>query len=163
MEQQRARVHRKVSITEHVIASIAGMAAAGVDGISGLRGNVTDNLKVFLGDERGRRGVFAHVDDDDVAVTLYVSVQYGYPIQEVARTVQSHVKREIEEMTGYYVSGVHIYVSDLTLPEGTWPHADQTAEHLDTHERSSDAPKTDDEAEPSAQPGQPVQQPHGRS
>ena len=73
-------------------------------------------------EERERRGVTAHVQDDDVSVTLYVSVEYGYPIQDVARTLQAHVKGEIEEMTGLRVQGVHIYVSDLTLPEGAWPH-----------------------------------------
>lgn len=125
MEQREVRLRRKVSITEHVIASIAGMAASNVEGISGLRGNVTDNLKVFLGDERGRRGVIASVDEGVVSVTLYVSVQYGYPIQDVARTLQSHVKKEIEEMTGHRVQGVHIYVSDLTLPEGTWRSVDE--------------------------------------
>ena len=115
------RLRRRVSITEHVIASIAGMAASGVEGISGLHGNVADNLKVFLGDERGRRGVTAHVQDDVVSVTLYVSVEYGYPIQDVARTLQSHVKREIETMTGLHVLDVNVYVSDLTLPAGSWP------------------------------------------
>lgn len=122
MEHREAHLHRRVSITEHVIASIAGMAASSVEGISGLHGNVADNLKVFLGDERGRRGVIAHVQDDDVSVTLYISVEYGYPIQDVARTLQAHVKREIEEMTGLRVQGINVYVSDLTLPEGAWPH-----------------------------------------
>lgn len=125
MEHRDTRLSRKVSITEHVIASIAGMAASAVEGITSLRGNVADNLKVFLGDERGRRGVLASVDEDVVSVTLYVSVEYGYPIQDVARTLQSHVKKEIEEMTGHRVQGVHVYVSDLTLPEGTWPSDDE--------------------------------------
>ncbi len=144
MEGQHGRLQRKVSITEHVIASIAGMAAAGVDGISSLRGNVADNLKVFLGDERGRRGVFAHVENDVVTVTLYVSVQYGYPIQDVARTLQSHVKREIEEMTGYRVDGVHIYVSDLALPAGTWPQGDE--ERADDTDAAPASPESDGEA-----------------
>lgn len=165
MEGQYGRPQRKVSITEHVIASIAGMAAAGVDGISSLRGNVADNLKVFLGDERGRRGVFAHVEDDVVTVTLYVSVQYGYPIQDVARTLQSHVKREIEEMAGYRVDGVHIYVSDLTLPEGAWPQADE--EQLDeagaaapSRESDGDAAEADRDSDASDSS---LQGTHGRS
>ena len=124
MERQRARPQRSVSITEHVLASIAGMAASNVEGVSSLRGNVTENLKVFLGDERGRRGVIARVQDNDVSVTLDISVEYGYPIQDVARTLQTQVKREIEGMTGLHVTGVHVYVSDLTLPAGSWPNED---------------------------------------
>jgi len=143
MEEQYGRPQRNVSITEQVIASIAGMAAAGVDGISSLRGNVADNLKVFLGDERGRRGVFAHVEDDVVTVTLYVSVQYGYSIQDVARTLQLQVKHEIQEMTGYRVDGVHIYVSDLTLPEGTWPRGAE--EQLDEPGAAEPPPESDED------------------
>lgn len=138
MAQQQVHAERKVSITEHVIASIAGMAASSVDGISDLRGNVTENLKVILGDERGRRGVIARVRDDVVSVTLYVSVEYGYPIQDVARTLQAHVKTEIEEMTGLLVQGVHVYVSDLTLPEGAWPGDEDAA--MAARETGDDGP-----------------------
>lgn len=145
MAQHEARPQRKVSITEHVIASIAGMAASSVDGVSGLHGNVADSLKAFLGDERNRQGVIARVRDDDVSVTLYVSVEYGYPIQDVARTLQSQVKREIEELTGLRAQGIHVYVSDLTLPEGAWPtEADATT--VAPHDSDDDrAPETHDD------------------
>jgi len=108
---------KRVSITEQVISSIAGMSAAEVEGISGLRGNVADNLKAFFGDEARNRGVISKESDDGtVEITIHVAIQYGYPIHEVAQRVQKRVKADVTEMTGLYVTSVDVYVSDLTIP-----------------------------------------------
>ena len=114
-------MRQRVSITEQVIASIAGLAASSVEGVSELRGSVADNLKAILGEEgRSARGVAVHVEGDEVHVTLHVAVEYGYPIHEVAQRLQRAVKDEVEGMTGLRVRAVDVYVSDLTLPEGAW-------------------------------------------
>lgn len=108
---------RNVSITEQVISSIAGVAASDVDGVSGLRGNVADNLKAILGDEGRRRGVIAKEEEGSVRITLHVAVEYGFPIHEVAATLQEKVTNEVQTMTGLHVTSVDVYVSDLTIPQ----------------------------------------------
>jgi uncharacterized alkaline shock family protein YloU len=112
-----ANFKKRVSITEQVISSIAGIAASEVEGMSGLRGNVADNIKAILGDEGRRRGVITKEEDGKVHITMHVAVEYGYPIHEVAQKLQVRVKAEVEAMTALYVSGVDIFVSDLTIPE----------------------------------------------
>jgi len=115
-----SRLGGRVSITEQVIASIAGMAASSVEGVSGLRGNVAENLKAFLGEEHRRRGVSARVEEGSVHITMHVAIEYGYAIHEVAQNLQERVRDEVEAMTGLKVRAVDVYVSDLTLPEGAW-------------------------------------------
>ncbi|OGF53858.1 MAG: hypothetical protein A2Z21_10420 [Candidatus Fraserbacteria bacterium RBG_16_55_9] len=110
----RPRRSGQVSITEQVIASIAGIAALEIEGVAGLWGNVADRLKALLGDER--RGVLARLSEDSVRLTLHVAIQYGHPIRQVARRLQMRVKEEVETMTGLRVSGVDVYVQDLMLP-----------------------------------------------
>jgi uncharacterized alkaline shock family protein YloU len=110
----RPRHSGQVSITEQVIASIAGLAALEIEGMAGLWGNVADRLKALLGDER--RGVLARLEGDSVRITLHVAVQYGHPIRETARRLQVRVKEEVENMTGLRVRGVDVYVQDLILP-----------------------------------------------
>ncbi len=116
-------MRKRVSIAEPVIASIAGLAATAVEGVSGLRGTVAEHLKAILSDEGGRhrhgRGVLTRLEADGaVRLTLHLAVEYGHPIHEVARAVQERVRREVEEMTGLRVRAVDVYVSDLVLPEG---------------------------------------------
>ena len=119
-------MRQRVSITEQVIASIAGLAATSVEGISELRGSVADNLKAILGEEgRSGRGVVTRVEGNDVYITLHVAVEYGHPIHEVAQQLQRAVKDEVEGMTGLRVRAVDVYVSDLTLPEGAWEQETQ--------------------------------------
>lgn len=119
--KQRPKVSHRVNIQEQVIAQVAGMAATSIDGVSGLKGNVADNLKAFLGEEGYPGSVATRVHEDRTArITLHVAIEYGYPIQEVARQLQATVKEEIETMTGLHVVGVDVYVTDLTLPEGSW-------------------------------------------
>jgi len=112
----RARRSGQVSITEQVIASIAGLAALEIDGVAGLWSNVADRLKALLGDER--HGVLARISEEgSVRLTLHVAIQYGHPIRDVARRLQMRVKEEVENMTGLRVSGVDVYVQDLLLAE----------------------------------------------
>lgn len=112
----RPRRSGQVSVTEQVIASIAGIAALEIDGVAGLWGNVADRLKALLGDER--RGVLARLSEEgSVRLTLHLAIQYGYPIREVVRRLQMRVKEEVENMTGLRVSGVDVYVQDLMFPE----------------------------------------------
>ncbi len=114
-------MRHRVNITEQVIASIAGMAAASVEGVSELRGSVADNLKAILGEEgRSGRGVTTRVEGEDVYLALHVAVEYGHPIHEVAQKLQRVVKAEVEGMTGLRVRSVDVYVSDLTLPKRAW-------------------------------------------
>lgn len=107
-----------MSITEQVIASIAGIAATQVEGLAGMRGGMTDDLVKILGEDRQRKGVLTQRGDGSVQLSLNVVVQYGYPIHEVARQLQARVKAEVEEMTGLTVSAVDVYVQDLQLPPG---------------------------------------------
>ncbi len=108
----------QMSITEQVIASIAGIAATQVEGLAGMRGGMTDDLVAILGEDRQRKGVLTQRGDGSVQLALNVVVQYGYPIHEVARQLQARVKTEVEEMTGLTVSAVDVYVQDLQLPPG---------------------------------------------
>ncbi len=112
----RPRHSGQVSITEQVIASIAGIAALEIEGVAGLWGNVADRLKALLGDER--HGVLAQLGEEgSVRLTLHVAIQYGYPIRQVASRLQKRVKEEVENMTGLRVSGVDVYVQDLMFAE----------------------------------------------
>jgi uncharacterized alkaline shock family protein YloU len=109
----------KVSIAEEVIASIAGIAAAEVEGLGKLKGSVADGLAAILGESRRGKGVAAtqRSADSSLHLRLKISVRYGYSIPEVAKRVQVRVKQEIESMTGLPVKAIDVYVQEILLPE----------------------------------------------
>jgi uncharacterized alkaline shock family protein YloU len=104
----------KVEISRAAIASIvhgAVMESYGVVGMapSGLRGN----LAYYLGQDDPRRGIAVEVADDQVTITLYVILEYGVRISEVASNVMSSVKFAVERALGMKVGAVNIYVQGL--------------------------------------------------
>ncbi|MBI1743598.1 Asp23/Gls24 family envelope stress response protein [Candidatus Acetothermia bacterium] len=120
-ERKRAAsvARSKVSIAEEVIASIAGIAAAEVEGLGTLKGSVADGLAAILGDDRKGKGVAASQrgNEDALHVRLKISVRYGYPIHAVAQKVQARVKQEIESMTGLKVQLIDVYVQEIQFSE----------------------------------------------
>jgi uncharacterized alkaline shock family protein YloU len=109
----------RVSIAEEVIASIAGIAASEVEGLGTLKGSVADGLAEILGEERKSKGVAAmqREGQESLYVRLKISVKYGYPIHDVATSVQARVKQEIESMTGLKVQTIDVYVQEIQFSE----------------------------------------------
>lgn len=104
----------QINIAEEVIANIASIAAAEVEGLAGVKqGGMADIVGIFGGKQKG---VEVHLNDlGQVQVSLKVTVAYGHPIHEVARSIQEKVTHDINAMTGLDVQGVDVYVKDLKL------------------------------------------------
>jgi uncharacterized alkaline shock family protein YloU len=104
----------KVEISRAAIASIvhgAVMESYGVVGMapSGLR----SNLAYYLGQDDPRRGIAVEVTEDQVTITLYVILEYGVRISEVANNVMASVKFAVERALGMKVRAVNVYVQGL--------------------------------------------------
>ncbi|MDA8096856.1 MAG: Asp23/Gls24 family envelope stress response protein, partial [Clostridia bacterium] len=66
-----------------------------------------------LGRKNLGRGVKVEVGEKETAVDLYVIVEYGIRIPDVAAQIQSSVKRAIETMTGLVVVEVNVHVQGV--------------------------------------------------
>lgn len=111
----------QVRINNDVITVIAARAAAGVDGVAGLVGNVAEGLAHMLGKKSVERGVRVEVEDNVATLELSLICKYGYNIPKVCSEVQFAVKGAVEEMTGLAVSAVNINVQGLQLEEAQGP------------------------------------------
>lgn len=101
----------KISISKEVITSIAGLAAAEVEGLAPPKGGD------FPKGEGVKRFVETEVGEGEVKVNIKVAVKYGYPVKDVAQKLQEKVKTEVERMTGLRVSSVNVEVTRLIFPE----------------------------------------------
>ncbi|MDF2941784.1 MAG: hypothetical protein K0S01_642, partial [Herbinix sp.] len=98
----------EVQIADEVVATIAGLAATEVKGVSATSGNVTNELAGKLGKKNLSKGVKVVVNPDAVSVDMALTLDYGYGIPETAKQVQEKVKLAIENMTGLQVKEVNI-------------------------------------------------------
>ena len=107
-----------IHIAEEVIAAIAVGAVREVEGISGMMtgmgGSVTDLVNKKSA-QKGTRGVRIDMTGDTVSLDLYVMVQYGVAIPEVAENAQKAVMSAVEAMTGCIVGTVNIHVGGITI------------------------------------------------
>ena len=83
-----------VSISDDVIASVAGGTAVSCYGIIGMasKNQVKDGITEILGKENYSKGIIVKKDDGKLVIDLYIIVMYGTKISEIANNVQSSVK-----------------------------------------------------------------------
>jgi len=105
----------KVSIADDVVASIAGIAAIEVKGVSKLTGNISKELVAKLGKKNLSKGVKVDIIEGTVDVDLSLELEYGNSIKTVSENVQIKVKQAIESMTGLAVGSVNVVVSGIKL------------------------------------------------
>ncbi|HPT66629.1 MAG TPA: Asp23/Gls24 family envelope stress response protein [Bacillota bacterium] len=102
-------------IANEVIAIIAGIAASEVKGVAGMSGGVVDGIAELFKKKNMSKGVKVEVGEKEVAVDLYVIIEYGTKIPDVAYTIQQNVAKAIESMTGKKVVEVNVHIQGLSF------------------------------------------------
>ncbi len=103
-----------ITYNSEVVAIIAGLAANEVEGIAGMC-SVSGSI---MGKNRNvTKGVKVEVGTEEVAVDLYVIVEYGIPIQRAAADAQENVRKAIESMTGLHVVRVDVHVQSVSFEQ----------------------------------------------
>ncbi len=103
-----------ITYNSEVVAIIAGLAANEVEGIAGMCG-VSGSL--MNKNRNVTKGVKVEVGTEEVAVDLYVIVEYGIPIQRAAADAQENVRKAIESMTGLHVVRVDVHVQSVSFEQ----------------------------------------------
>lgn len=105
-----------LTISEDVIGIIAGLAAAEVEGVSGMTLGFVDGINQILGsNKKYSKGVKIELEGNEVVIDLFVIVKYGVKIPDVAFSIQNSVKTSVEGMTGLKVKAVNINVQGVTF------------------------------------------------
>lgn len=106
-----------VSIADDVVAMIAALASAEVEGVESKADNITNELMSRVGMKKQAKGVKVVVTEDKVNVDLSITIDYGYNIPETCQNVQKKVKNAIENMTGLEVEVVNIRISGINMKD----------------------------------------------
>ncbi|MBP5463174.1 MAG: Asp23/Gls24 family envelope stress response protein [Lachnospiraceae bacterium] len=102
-------------VSDDVIATVVGLAAAEVEGVAHLSGNLTKDVIGRNGIKNNSKGVRINLIDGRVATELSICVQYGYSVPRVAKNVQEKVRSAIESMLGFASDRVTLHVVGVDL------------------------------------------------
>ncbi len=112
-----------IEISPRAIASVARLAAMESYGVVGLSRRLRRGLVQLLRRRGSRRlvlpGVEVGIVDRQVVIDLYVVVEYGTRISEVASNAASAVKFAVERAIGLPVAQVNVNVQGLRVSRGT--------------------------------------------
>ncbi len=106
-----------IKIANEVVAIIAGLAATEVDGVAGMSGGIAGGIADMLGRKNLSKGVKVDVGETETSVDIYVIVDYGSPIPDVAWNIQDNVRQAIESMTGLDAVEINVHVQGVHFGE----------------------------------------------
>lgn len=106
-----------IKIADEVVGIITGLAATEIDGVAGMSGGIAGGIADMLGRKSLSKGVKVEVSDQAATVDVYVIIDYGNSIPDVAWKIQDNVKQAIEGMTGLDVKAVNVHVQGVNFPE----------------------------------------------
>jgi uncharacterized alkaline shock family protein YloU len=106
------------NISDRAIADIVGWTVLECYGVVGMASpNLRQGVASLLSRDRLHQGIKVEQTDDHLRIKLYIIVEYGLNVAEVAGNVRSQVAYNVERMTGRPVTGLHIYVQGVRLGE----------------------------------------------
>jgi uncharacterized alkaline shock family protein YloU len=106
----------RIEVAPRVVASIVGHAANECYGVVGMAARgLRDGIAERLNRENEHRGVEIEVSDGGILIELYIIVQYGTRISEVAHNLMSAVRYAVEGSLGVRVLAVNVNIQGIHM------------------------------------------------
>ncbi|HET6850141.1 MAG TPA: Asp23/Gls24 family envelope stress response protein [Gaiellales bacterium] len=101
-------------VPNEVIAQIVGLTVLECYGVVGMAAtSLSQGVARLLSRERITQGVGVRREGDQLAIDLYVVVEYGLNLAEVAANVRSRVTYMVEKLTGIPVGSLQIHIQGV--------------------------------------------------
>lgn len=106
----------KIEVSPKAISHLASRAAQRSYGVVGLASkNARPGLAELLHRDEVSKGVEVSFNEGRVVVNLFVVIEYGTRISEVARNIMSNVKFALESSLGVEVGQVNVTVQGIRV------------------------------------------------
>lgn len=103
-----------LEITNNALATIVGVAATSCYGVVGMAAkNAKEGLVQLVFKDNYDKGVRVVMGAEGLVVDLHIVVLYEINIPAITDSIVHKVKYKVEELTGFEVSCVNIFVDDL--------------------------------------------------
>lgn len=105
-----------IHYSEEVLAKIVGLSTMECYGVVGMVSkNATEGLWELMRIENLSKGVKLNFNEDKLIVELFVMVEYGTKISEIANNIIQKVRYSVENFTGLKVSSVTVNVQAVRV------------------------------------------------
>jgi uncharacterized alkaline shock family protein YloU len=112
--QQGARPLGRIEVLPNAIHSITVRAITECYGVIGIAApRLHNGHAVLLTPEQCNQGVRVRVAGEQIIIDVYVALEYGLRITEIAHNIMSSVKFSVENMLSTPVSQVNVNVQGL--------------------------------------------------
>jgi len=116
--EARPKIEGRLVITDHAIEDIVGWTVLECYGVVGMAApNLRQGVASLLNFDRLHQGIKVEQAGDQLKIKLYIIVEYGLNVAEVAGNVRSQIAYNVEKMTGRPVSALQIYVQGVRVGE----------------------------------------------
>ena len=105
------KIEGRLAITDHAIEDIVGWTVLECYGVVGMAApNLRQGVASLLNLDRLHQGIKVEQAGDQLRIKVYIIVEYGLNVAEVAGSVRSQIAYNVEKMTGRPVTALQIYV-----------------------------------------------------
>ncbi|TMB88963.1 MAG: Asp23/Gls24 family envelope stress response protein [Chloroflexi bacterium] len=105
----------KIEVLPNAIHTIAMQATSECYGVVGLTApRLHNGQAVLLPSEQSNQGIQVRVVNEQIIVEVYVALEYGLRMSEIAHNIMSSVKFSIEKMLGVPVAQVNVNIQGLS-------------------------------------------------
>jgi len=105
----------QIKIAEEVVKTIAALTATRIEGVAGMSAGLAGGIAGILGKKTLFKGTKLANDEKGAFIDLYIIVEYGTKIPDIAWEIQDEVKKAIYSMTNLVVDEVNIHVQGVNF------------------------------------------------
>jgi uncharacterized alkaline shock family protein YloU len=115
---QAQAVGGRLAITDRAIGDIVGWTVLECYGVVGMAApSLRQGVASILSRDRLHQGISVEQSPEQLRIKLYIIVEYGLNVAEVAGNVRSQVAYNVEKMVGRPVTALQVYVQGVRVRE----------------------------------------------
>lgn len=104
-----------VEIAPEVIEIITGIAASEIEGLSSMRGSFASGVVERFGKKSHGKGVKVELTETGIVVDLYVVLDFGVSIPQIAQKLQTNIRQSIKGMTALEIAEINVHVVGIQM------------------------------------------------
>lgn len=106
----------RIVVTDGAVADIVGWTVLECYGVVGMAApNLVRGVAAVLGRDRLHQGIKVVQDAERLQIDLYIIVEYGLNVAEVAGNVRAQVAYNVQRALGRPVTALHIHVQGVRV------------------------------------------------